>query len=117
MTVKVGKAKSIPRTVPGGSPQGSILGNFLFCVATNELATENVAAQNTETNPTLSFEDNGINVSSESDYSAQIASPIAPPVANVVQEEEDEQAPDSDDSFDFNYFRTCLLYTSPSPRD
>ena len=41
MRVHVGSAMSDPRTVPGGSPQGSILGNFLFCVATRELGELN----------------------------------------------------------------------------
>ena len=41
MSVKVNKARSAPRTVPGGSPQGSILGNFLFCATTNAFANLN----------------------------------------------------------------------------
>ena len=36
MSVKIGTEFSDPRTVPGGSPQGSILGNFLLCSTTNE---------------------------------------------------------------------------------
>ena len=35
MAVKIGDSFSMPRSVPGGSPQGSILGNFLFCSTTN----------------------------------------------------------------------------------
>ena len=35
MSVKIGGARSDPRLVPGGSPQGSILGGFLFCCTTN----------------------------------------------------------------------------------
>ena len=35
MSVKIGSTLSSPRTAPGGSPQGSILGNFLFCATTN----------------------------------------------------------------------------------
>ena len=35
MSVRVRNARSIPRLVPGGSPQGSILGNFLFCATTD----------------------------------------------------------------------------------
>ena len=35
MAVKIGDVLSRPRTVPGGSPQGSILGNFLFCATTD----------------------------------------------------------------------------------
>ena len=36
MSVKVNGVFSEPKDVPGGSPQGSILGNFLFCVTTNQ---------------------------------------------------------------------------------
>ena len=36
MQVRVGTSFSDPREVPGGSPQGSILGNFLFCATSNE---------------------------------------------------------------------------------
>ena len=35
MSVKVGSSFSVPRAVPGGSPQGSILGIFLFCATTD----------------------------------------------------------------------------------
>ena len=39
MSVRIGGAMSVPRTAPGGSPQGSILGNFLFCSTTNEFTS------------------------------------------------------------------------------
>ena len=35
MSVKIGDTFSAPRSAPGGSPQGSILGNFLFCATTD----------------------------------------------------------------------------------
>ena len=38
MVVRNGSATSKPRPVPGGSPQGSIMANFLFCVTANSLA-------------------------------------------------------------------------------
>ena len=40
MSVKVGTEQSTPRHVPGGSPQGSILGNFLFCATTDKLTQD-----------------------------------------------------------------------------
>lgn len=38
MSVKIGSTMSAPLPVSGGSPQGSLLGNFIFCVATESLA-------------------------------------------------------------------------------
>ena len=38
MTVRIKSSYSAPRPVPGGSPQGSILGNLLFCATTNKFA-------------------------------------------------------------------------------
>lgn len=35
MSVKIDDSFSLRRSVPGGSPQGSILGNFLFCATTD----------------------------------------------------------------------------------
>ena len=99
MKIKVGQTMSQPRSVPGGSPQGSILGNFLFCVATNELGEAQhwgrevgeAAAQS------VSFGENGISGSDVSGYSVRDVAPIAPPdLADL---------PDSDDSFSFQYFR------------
>lgn len=39
MTVRVGDALSPPLSVPGGSPQGSLLGNYLFCTTIDSMAT------------------------------------------------------------------------------
>ena len=50
MSVRVGSSYSTPRPVHGGSPQGSILGIFLFC------ATTNVFAEIPQPNPAM-FED------------------------------------------------------------
>ena len=41
MIVKIRDARSAPRLVPGGSPQESILGNYLFCITTNCFAELN----------------------------------------------------------------------------
>ena len=38
MSVKIGETASAPRDVPGGSPQGSILANFLFCATVDSLS-------------------------------------------------------------------------------
>ena len=61
MRVKVGEHYSNPRLVPGGAPQGSVLGSFLFCVATDALGT-NLAAgvRSTHADTTANFADNGI---------------------------------------------------------
>ena len=47
MQVKINNDYSTPRPVPGGSPQGSILGNFLFCCTTDQFTAlaENVGAE------------------------------------------------------------------------
>ena len=50
MSVKVDGILSKPRNVPGGSPQGSILGNFLFCSTTNRF-TE-IGGEKTTSNTT-----------------------------------------------------------------
>ena len=62
MAVKINGTFSQPRTVPGGSPQGSILGNFLFCATTNKFATINperpsVVRNMTDTNSSTSSSD------------------------------------------------------------
>ena len=41
MSYSVNRALSDPRTVPGGSPQGTLLGNFLFVIATDNLEDDN----------------------------------------------------------------------------
>ena len=39
MSVKVGNKMSKPKRINGGSPQGSILGNYLFCLTTDNLGS------------------------------------------------------------------------------
>ena len=43
MRARVGDEYSTPRRISGGSPQGSILGNFLFCMTTDRLE-DNITA-------------------------------------------------------------------------
>ena len=39
MTVKINDAFSVPQHSPGGAPQGSIFGSYLFCITTEPLIT------------------------------------------------------------------------------
>ena len=114
MTVRVGKNYSAPRLVPGGSPQGSILGNFLFCVATDKLG----AAGNNHSSSsvlstsasTISFGGNGVSVSDISSESRELMSPISRPTTASPSPLNDSLLRDlstssSDSSVNFQYFR------------
>ena len=118
MQVKVGKTRSVPRTVPGGSPQGSILGNFLFCASTNEFAADGnpevavladdedqEAGVEEDLNGTPNFSENGRDMTGSplmsSGNGSEPSSPIAPPGTGLLELGSES---DSDDSF--QYFRT-----------
>ena len=87
MRIKVGDTYSAPRLVPGGAPQGSVLGSFLFCAATDALGTDlSGRAAQQPVLPELSqpFELNGTVLSdsfvSSTSGSSSPPSPIQPPV-------------------------------------
>ena len=100
MRVKVGGTLSVPRTVPGGSPQGSILGNFLFCVSTSELSEEHDQI-NLSTESTMSFGANGVSGSDVSSESCKHVSPIARP---IPPDQDLSALSGSDDSINFGNF-------------
>ena len=52
MSVRVGNQYSDPRPVQGGSPQGSILGNYLFCLTTDALGERDEEAERIQTTST-----------------------------------------------------------------
>ena len=83
MTVKVNGTRSEPRTVPGGSPQGTIFGNFLFCVASEGLLDEGTQRRvERELAAEDDFADNGMDVSYESQGETSITEPIGTPRRN-----------------------------------
>ena len=74
ISVKTNDSKSKPRTAPGGSPQGSILANFLFCATTNRL--EGIKeVPNVQRAPSPAFTEKGIIGSFDSDRSFSPDSP------------------------------------------
>ena len=118
MSVKIGKTLSTPRNVPGGSPQGSILGNYLFC-ATTDCFTGLDGEDNSGLNSTQGDEalmDEYIREINDFDASSPVREDSA-------LWEDDEIG--SLEGFDVGSVervggldgRSCLLYTSPSPRD
>ena len=113
MQVKVGNVLSLPKTVPGGSPQGSILGNFLFCCTTDEFSrmTDSGSSAQANSPSTVDFEKNGISGSdiSDSDNVQGYPSPIRRPV--LLDLSNNDQVLDDDS---FRYFKTrkkCHLMT------
>ena len=100
MSVRVNSTFSTPKLVCGGSPQGSILGNYLFCMITNQLndcLRETNAIHNLpRLNLSVDFEENGNDTTdnSENEDAAHAMSPISRPVANDLSfgtsSEEDE---------------------------
>ena len=60
MSVKINSVFSQPRLVPGGAPQGSILGGFLFCATTDQFAQITLAPP-VRLNESVDFSENGNN--------------------------------------------------------
>ena len=89
MVVKVNKEKSVPRYVPGGSPQGSIMGNYLFCVVTTQF-NECVPTREDLLQVTPPFDDNGTE-RSDSDEGEIDLSPISRPIHDIALDSEEEE--------------------------
>ena len=51
MRAKIGRTLSDSRRIKGGSPQGTLLGNLLFTIATDEIEDGKTTEPNTATNP------------------------------------------------------------------
>lgn len=98
MAVHVNGTVSEMRSAPGGAPQGSVLGSYLFCATTDSLAV-----RTEERNQT--FDENGqeMSISSgERSGSGAELSPIAPPNhANWNLQDVSITSNDSDDVIDF----------------
>lgn len=56
MVVRVGRARSAPRQVNAGAPQGSVLGTYLFNVGTDDLEEENLEDGGPRTPPNNGIE-------------------------------------------------------------
>ena len=103
MQVKIDGTVSEPRLVPGGAPQGSVLGSFLFCAATDALGQDLTGTEQAPiigeahfsgvAHTTAEFDENGVDVSDISSSSLTLPSPIAPPWYGELPSDE------SDDEF------------------
>ena len=104
MSVKIVDVRSQPRTVPGGSPQGSILGNFLFCVSTRELAELEETSDSREYDQsTVSFENNGLSGSEVSSDRERTVSPISRPAMDMLGDLSDHSGSSIDNDSVSNY--------------
>ena len=97
---------SEPRLICGGSPQGSILGNYLFCITTDGLGQDDAghgppsqAVQPVNGTP-LALRRNRSRVGT--DFGRMVTDDGLDGLGNVE---------------DVDGYDSCLLYTSPSPRD
>ena len=83
MQVHINGESSVIMAAPGGAPQGSVLGCFLFCNTTDNLA------QNNKGDVTPPFEGNGslvdTSIEETDNHIENILSPIAPPRAKFLE--------------------------------
>ena len=105
MSVKVNGTKSKPKNVPGGSPQGSIMGGALYCLTTDQLNKCSPSADTSDSlNITPAIENNGIDESfAEGDDEQAELSPIARPEIDELSLSDDEEEEEIRAS-DFVYF-------------
>lgn len=87
MTVKVNDEQSELRPVPGGSPQGTILGNYLFIISTNNLEDRREQSINgdTEEDPTviISTVNQSTSSSNDSFYLSESSPDDTPGLTNI----------------------------------
>ena len=93
MKVKILGTQSRARMAPGGSPQGSILANYLFCMTTDQFPS--CADRVNEANQTEEFDQNGGEpISEDEEFIPEETSPIRRPdpldLSMGESEEEDE---------------------------
>ena len=71
MKVRIGNITSTPRKISGGSPQGSILGNVLFCMLTDQLnsCAQSVNGIHGAEHATIGFSQNGFDLDASSEQS------------------------------------------------
>ena len=113
MSVKIGIEMSDPRTVPGGSPQGSISGNFLFCSTTNQFADINpqINVESDSSSTTSSGSYDSFKSASSTELAPQICITSTPSArgkcSNFDPELDEQQNPDMTDTT-FRFFRPRL---------
>ena len=103
MTVKVGLARSSPRVVSGGAPQGSLLGPFLYCLTTDGLGNGTNMTDNTP-----GFEANGVDLGGtpEQPLMAQ------PPIGTIPSDTSGSDSSDGEGNFRFARRRRPILEDS-----
>ena len=127
MSVKVDQARSTPRTVPGGSPQGSILGNFLFCTTTNAFAAlnsnepNNIMLSPSSSSDTVSSSEYSSCTSTEFRADTAISTPTARgqfvsfrPPSNLTNLTDNYSSGSDEESFDFFRQRRINVHDSSS---
>ena len=109
MKVRVGESGVIGQPLSGGSPQGSILGSYLYCAATQQLGPElqHDTASSLGSLPDLSMEDgyDGVAPSSPTDVGHPLGGPAS--VSTPVRQGGGERGGWTSDEEEWTFLRRC----------